>query len=394
MEKKLKDLGLYIHIPFCIKKCDYCDFLSAPGTDDVKKQYVKALITEIYSYKGMVGDYIVPTIFMGGGTPSAIDPLLIEDIMKALKDVFHMDEDRLEATIEVNPGTLMKDKLITYKRTGLNRISFGLQSTDNTELKKLGRIHTYEQFKENYDLAREIGFDNINIDLMSALPGQTLETWENTLNTVIKLKPEHISAYSLIIEEGTPFYYLYGENGKFREQLPDEEMDRRIYHRTKELLKNSGYNRYEISNYSRDGFECRHNISYWIGTEYIGLGIGAASLLNGARINNVHDINTYIEKSKKVLNSQELQDSIREEYQKLTISDKIEEFMFLGLRLTKGINIIEFEKKFQTSIYNVYNKEIKGLVDNNIMVISGDRLELTDYGIDISNAALSEFIRK
>lgn len=394
MEKKLKDLGLYIHIPFCIKKCDYCDFLSAPGTDDVKKQYVKALITEIYSYKGMVGDYIVPTIFMGGGTPSAIDPLLIEDIMKALKDVFHMDEDRLEATIEVNPGTLMKDKLITYKRTGLNRISFGLQSTDNTELKKLGRIHTYEQFKENYDLAREIGFDNINIDLMSALPGQTLETWENTLNTVIDLKPEHISAYSLIIEEGTPFYYLYGENGKFREQLPDEEMDRRIYHRTKELLKNSGYNRYEISNYSRDGFECRHNISYWIGTEYIGLGIGAASLLNGARINNVHDINTYIEKSKKVLNSQELQDSIREEYQKLTISDKIEEFMFLGLRLTKGINIIEFEKKFQTSIYNVYNKEIKGLVDNNIMVISGDRLELTDYGIDISNAALSEFIRK
>lgn len=394
LERKLKDLGLYIHIPFCVKKCDYCDFLSAPGTEAVKKQYVETLITEIYSYKGMVDDYIVPTIFMGGGTPSAIDPLLIEDVMKALKDVFYVDDSRLEATIEVNPGTLMKDKLMIYKRSGINRISFGLQSTDNTELKKLGRIHSYEEFKDNYNLAREIGFDNVNIDLMSALPGQTLKTWEKTLNTVIDLGPEHISAYSLIIENDTPFYNLYGENGKLRNQLPDEETDRMLYHRTKELLKDSGYNRYEISNYSREGYECRHNISYWIGTEYLGFGIGASSLLNGARIKNVHDINTYMKKCSKELNSQELHDSIREECQVLTIDNEIEEFMFLGLRLTKGINIMEFEKRFQTSIYNVYNKEIKGLVDNNLIIIEGDRLVLTDYGIDISNAVLCEFIRK
>ena len=393
LEKKHKDLGLYIHIPFCVKKCDYCDFLSAPGTEVVKKQYVEALLNEIHSYKGKVDDYLVPTIFIGGGTPSAIDPLLIEDIMKAVRDVFHIDDTRLEATIEVNPGTLMKDKLMVYKRAGLNRISFGLQSTDNIELKRLGRIHTYEQFKENYNLAREIGFNNINIDLMSALPGQTLETWENTLNRVINLGPEHISAYSLIIEEGTPFHYLYGEDGKLRDMLPDEDMDRRIYHRTKELLKANGYNRYEISNYSREGYECRHNISYWIGSEYLGLGIGASSLFKGARIKNIHDINKYIERSSKDLDNQGLQDLIREEYLELTISDKIEEFMFLGLRLTKGISIKEFEKRFQTSIYKAYNKEIKRLLDNNLIAIDGDILGLTDYGIDVSNAVLCEFIR-
>ena len=393
MDIKRKDLGLYIHIPFCVKKCDYCDFLSAPGTEAIKNQYVKALITEIYSYKGMVDKYKVPTIFIGGGTPSAIDPLLIEDIMKAVRDVFHIDDAELEATIEVNPGTLMKDKLIAYKRAGLNRISFGLQTTDNIELKKLGRIHTYEQFKENYDLARVIGFNNINIDLMSALPGQTIETWERTLNTVIELGPEHISAYSLIIEEGTPFYYLYGNDGKLKDQLPDEETDRTIYHRTKELLKENGYNRYEISNYSRKGYECRHNISYWVGTEYLGLGLGASSLFDGVRIKNLHDINKYIEEASNLSNNHDYHTSIREEYQELTLEDKIEEFMFLGLRMTSGISIKEFKKRFQKSIYGVYNKEITSLLDKKLMILKGDNLSLTEYGIDISNVVLSEFIR-
>ncbi|NLZ82422.1 MAG: radical SAM family heme chaperone HemW, partial [Clostridiales bacterium] len=359
----------------------------------VKKQYVNALITEIYSYKDMVDDYMVPSIFIGGGTPSAIDPLLIEDIMKAVRDVFHIDDAELEATIEVNPGTLMKDKLIAYKRAGLNRISFGLQTTDNIELKKLGRIHTYEQFKENYDLARVIGFNNINIDLMSALPGQTIETWERTLNTVIELGPEHISAYSLIIEEGTPFYYLYGNDGKLKDQLPDEETDRTIYHRTKELLKENGYNRYEISNYSRKGYECRHNISYWVGTEYLGLGLGASSLFDGVRIKNLHDINKYIEEASNLSNNHDYHTSIREEYQELTLEDKIEEFMFLGLRMTSGISIKEFKKRFQKSIYGVYNKEITSLLDKKLMILKGDNLSLTEYGIDISNVVLSEFIR-
>lgn len=393
MDRKLKDLGLYIHIPFCVKKCDYCDFLSAPGTETVKKQYVNALITEIYSYKDMVDDYMVPSIFIGGGTPSAIDPLLIEDIMKAVRDVFHIDDTRLEATIEVNPGTLMKEKLIAYKRAGLNRISFGLQTTDNIELKRLGRIHTYEQFKENYDLARAIGFNNINIDLMSALPGQTIETWERTLNKVIELEAEHISAYSLIIEEGTPFYHLYGEGGKLKDQLPDEETDRTIYHRTKELLKVNGYNRYEVSNYSRKGYECRHNISYWVGTEYLGLGLGASSLFDGVRIKNLHDINKYIEEANNLSNNQDYHTSIREEYQELTLEDKIEEFMFLGLRITSGISIKEFEKRFEKSIYSVYSKEITSLLDKKLMILKGDNLSLTEHGIDISNVVLSEFIR-
>lgn len=405
-----KDLGLYIHIPFCVKKCAYCDFLSAPADEEMKESYFKALLGEINSYQTRTRGYTVPTIFIGGGTPSCFPASYIQEILETIRQVFSVEEERLEATIEANPGTLTKNKLKTYQNAGINRISIGLQSADNNELKLLGRIHTYEQFKENYFLAREAGFQNINIDLMSALPGQTLKSWENTLYRITELNPEHISAYSLIVEEGTPFYDQYGENGSRKEELPDEDTDRLIYHKTKEILKNQGYERYEISNYAKPGFECRHNSSYWIGTQYLGLGLGASSLLNGARIKNTQDLNQYIaccEKNNHFTSAQKEKSfeyrteteainqdylGIQEEYQELSRKDKIEEFMFLGLRMCRGVSRAEFLDRFHVSLEEVYPRLLIRLEQEKLIESDKDRIWLTEYGIDISNMVLSEFL--
>ncbi|NLK26868.1 MAG: oxygen-independent coproporphyrinogen III oxidase [Clostridiales bacterium] len=385
-------LGLYIHIPFCIRKCDYCDFLSAPATDTMKKRYVEALLTEIKSYHGKMEDYLVSTIFFGGGTPSAIDAYYIEEIINAIHDSFPMDHQELEISIEVNPGSISKEKFQTYKRAGINRLSFGLQSTDNKELKILGRIHTYEDFLGNFKLAREVGFDNINVDLMSALPKQTLKSWEDTLNKVAELEPEHISAYSLIIEEGTPFYHLYREGGSYRRDLPDEETDRRIYHRTKEILKEYGYYRYEISNYSKPGYECKHNLSYWIGREYLGLGLGSSSLLNGTRFHNIQDINNYLQITLEGASGSKLLGALREDYKQLSIEEKMEEFMFLGLRMTDGVSREEFKRRFQVNIDQIYQEQINTLINHKLLQGKGDRIYLTDYGLDISNLVLEQFL--
>lgn len=410
--KSPRELGLYIHIPFCVKKCDYCDFLSAPATDKTIESYFKALQIEIDSYYGVTGDYIIPTIFIGGGTPSAVDAKHIVQIMNALDRVFSINHHVLEASIEINPGTVTKDMLKAYKDAGINRLSIGLQSADNRELKLLGRIHSYEEFEETYSLAREIGFHNINIDLMSALPGQTLTSWENTLNRVIALEPEHISAYSLIIEEGTKFYDRYHNAADKDRFLPDEETDRIIYHRTKEILEEKGYVRYEISNYAKKGYECRHNSSYWIGTEYLGIGLGASSLLNGARFSNLHDIKQYIYQcteydkgvknklsdlgkyqealSRSGLNEDPL--CIRMEYEVLAREQRMEEFMFLGLRICAGISKEEFNARFGIRIESIYGKVLEELCEKGLIEMKDDNIRLTDYGIDISNYVLSEFL--
>ncbi|MDF2944342.1 MAG: hypothetical protein K0S01_3200 [Herbinix sp.] len=405
---KKKDMGLYIHIPFCVKKCDYCDFLSAPATEEMKKKYFDAMQIEIESYTKAFEGYVIPTLFFGGGTPSSVDAIYISKIMEAIKKVFHLDLHRLEASIEVNPGTITKDKLIAYKEAGINRLSFGLQSTNNKELSLLGRIHTYEQFAENYNLAREVGFENINIDLMSALPGQTLESWENTLNTVVNLMPEHISAYSLIIEEGTQFFDRYQETSPNYKELPDEEEDRLIYHRTKEILELHGYRRYEISNYAKEGYECRHNSSYWIGTDYLGIGLGASSFLNGARFLNTQDLKQYIQVCDNINNKKisqkinllnedysfSIDDTIelRKNFEQLSKEQKMEEFMFLGLRMCDGISKQEFYERFDIDINTVYGEVIQKLRMNNLLVLQGNKIRLTDYGVDISNSVLSLFL--
>lgn len=400
--KEPKELGLYIHIPFCVRKCDYCDFLSAPGTEKNKKDYIEALLTEIKSYEGRTDHYRVPTIFIGGGTPSCIDPEDIKRIMEAIRLVFHVEKESLEATIEVNPGTVSEQKLICYKEAGINRLSFGLQSIDSDELKKLGRIHSLEDFLNNYKLARTLGFLNINVDLMSALPGQTASSWERSLRKVAELNPEHISAYSLIIEEGTAFYDRYRPGAPYEKELPDEEQDRRIYAMTKQILKEYGYHRYEISNYAKESFECRHNNSYWIGTDYLGLGLGSASFVNGVRFSNTQDSKQYIlacnsyQKEKLMFEEtaamQEDCLGIRREEHSLTREEQMEEFMFLGLRRCDGVRKSDFVRRFQISIDQVYGDILLTLQQQKLIEITDERIMLTEYGIDVSNMVLAEFL--
>lgn len=413
-----KDLRLYVHVPFCVKKCDYCDFLSGPSNEEGIKRYFEALYKEIRSYKDRTKDYFVSTVFIGGGTPSCVASEYIVNTLNELRKVFEFSKDITpEITIEVNPGTLdsknsntkddsYKKKLLKYKNAGINRLSFGLQSTNDQELKLLGRIHSYSQFEENYKLARELGFDNINVDLMSALPGQSLNTWEKTLQRIAKLQPEHISAYSLIIEEGTPFYEMYGPNGIYKDKLPSEDIDRLIYKKTKDILLSYGYDRYEISNYAQKGYECRHNLAYWEGISYLGLGLGSASLIENTRFNNTDILQEYLEllqSNHKNITSITIRDNenvsilkdicgTRKDIEFLTKNQQIEEFMFLGLRKCEGVSISEFKKRFGVAMEYIYSDVLKTLDNEGIIYINNDKVRLTDYGIDISNIALAEFL--
>lgn len=376
---KKKDLELYIHIPFCIRKCKYCDFLSGPSGEKERQEYVESLCRKIHSYGELAEAYRVVSIFVGGGTPSILTEEQILKIFAALREVFEIEADA-EITLEMNPGTVTEEKLKAYKQCGINRLSMGLQSTDNKELEALGRIHTYETFQESYRLARAAGFQNINVDLMSAIPYQTRESYQKTLRRIAKLvpPPEHISAYSLIIEEGTPFYERYGE-GEHAEELPDEEKERQMYQDTIEILKTYGYHRYEISNYAKEGYECRHNIGYWNRTEYLGIGAGAASLIENRRF-------TAPDLLKKVDGSEE------EDIEILTVENQMEETMFLGLRMMKGVSVSGFEKTFGRTMKSVYGNVIDRLKKEQLIVEEGDDIRLTEHGIDISNYVMSEFL--
>ena len=387
-----------------MQKCVYCDFLSAPAGEDVKRKYIEALVCEINITCGLYNDglsgYQVKTIFFGGGTPSAVKPEYIRDIMKCLNEHFDIAEGA-EVTIECNPGTLDINKADIYRECGVNRISFGLQSADNTELKMLGRIHTFEQFKESLSIAEKAGFDNINVDIMSALPGQTMESYKRTVEKVLECNVKHISAYSLIVEEGTP---LYDRLDTDYPELPDEDTERQMYYYTQDSLASAGYVHYEISNYARPGYECRHNISYWERTDYLGFGIGAASLFEEIRHTNITDINMYIDKCGGMINAGSCMDNnvtagnynrlyeIYDDIQKLSLNDRMEEFMFLGLRKIGGISKAEFEKTFSKNIADVYGKVIQENVLNGLLVDDGDVIKLTDRGVDISNVVMADFL--
>lgn len=377
-------IEIYIHIPFCVKKCAYCDFLSGPQDKDTIQAYVKALIKEIQAYKTQASMYEVTTIFLGGGTPSILNTSQIQKIFEALKNTFEITKDA-EITIEANPGTVTREKLATYRACGINRISFGLQSTNNEELKLLGRIHTYEEFLESFSLARVCGFDNINIDLISAIPKQTLVSWEETLRKVIALDPEHISAYSLMVEDGTPFAKVYGEGCPGEKDLPDEEEERKIYYRTEELLQEAGYHRYEISNYAKEGKECRHNLGYWERKDYLGIGLGAASLIDNTRYKNTDDLAYYIEHAKQL-------DAIQEDIQVLSTKEQMEEFVFLGLRKMEGISEKEFKESFGASIDETYGIQLDKFLKGGLLERKDGRIMLTSHGIDVSNYVLAEFL--
>ena len=398
-----KKLSIYIHIPFCVKKCVSGDFLSF-GADDpqinrsgaVRKAYVQSICRELLSYKSISKDYIVKTIFIGGGTPSILLPGEIMNILATLRSIFKVDEEA-EITIEVNPGTLTAIKAAEYLAAGINRMSIGLQSAHNDELAMLGRIHTYEQFLTSYQTARDAGFRNINVDLISAIPGQTLHSYLDTLERVLKCRPEHISSYSLIVEDGTP---LAGDQ-KLLSKLPDEETDREMYEATGKVLEMSGYKRYEISNYAKPGYECRHNIVYWTMDEYIGIGIGAASFFNGRRYSNTSDIKQYVDTMEEVFEKRSIDEayripellSIRHIDETVDIDTLMEEYVIFGLRMTRGISAADFYERFGHSLYDVYGDIIRGYVASGHMKDEKGMVCFTRKGIDVSNRILVDFLQ-
>lgn len=380
-----KKLGIYIHIPFCVKKCAYCDFLSAPATKEVQDRYMKRLFQDIRDMKDKK-QYVVDSVFIGGGTPSAVEPEWIAGVMELLQKEFSFSTDA-EVTMEANPGTVTKKSLELYRSSGINRISFGLQSMEDWELELLGRIHRKDDFLQAFYLARAANFTNINVDLMSALPGQTIGSFSRGLNEVAKLEPEHISVYSLIIEEGTRFYEEYQEDELLREQgltpklLPSEEAEREMYENTKRILGEYGYERYEISNYAKQGFSCRHNLKYWDRKDYVGFGIGAASLLANCRFKKTDVLQEYLEG-----------DFERKEVEVLTLEDAMAEFMFLGLRKTAGIRNGEFLESFSTEPENVYGPVLEKLCKEALLEKTMDGYRLTERGLDVSNRVFAEFI--
>ena len=373
----MKNISLYIHIPFCDQKCHYCDFPSFAGKGDLKDRYIDALIKEInQNTKG----YIIDTIFIGGGTPSSLSASQLEKLLINVNNFTFADN--LEFTVECNPGSITKEKLDVMKKYGVNRLSMGLQAVQNSLLKDIGRIHSYEVFKENFMLARECGFENINVDLMFGLPKQKVSEWKESLEMIVSLNPEHISAYSLIIEDGTRFSKLYEED-KLR--LPNEDEERQMYHLAKDILFKNGFSQYEISNYSKEGLKCRHNIAYWKMNNWLGVGSAASSYMDGERFTNFSKIETYIE---KIENNQ----SPREEESKNTIEENIEEFMFMGLRLIEGINEDEFESRFNTTVDSYYKDILEKFISQKLLKRENRKIYLTEKGIEYSNIVMSEML--
>lgn len=409
----MRELSIYLHIPFCARKCRYCDFLSYPAAEREQEDYLELLLQEIEEQSFFYKEYQVISIFIGGGTPSLLPADSVKRIFEKLKHDFIVRKD-CEITIEANPDSLTQPKLAAYLRAGINRLSIGLQSSDDGELRRLGRIHDYRTFCHVYEMARQAGFRNINIDLMSAVPGQTPVSYRQTLERVLALEPEHISAYSLILEEGTWFYEHQKELS-----FPTEDEDRELYKITGEMLASFGYNRYEISNYAKEGYECEHNKVYWKRGDYVGFGLGAASMVQNVRWSNKRNMREYRDvllnasdcagkKSEETAaawmleNLQSMPEEVwralsasrarlGENIQYLSRQEQMEEFMFLGLRLTKGIRKQDFLDKFGIPIETVYGETLDRLRQDKLLLID-DSICLTPYGFDISNYVMAKFL--
>lgn len=394
--KEHRPVSLYLHFPFCVRKCRYCDFLSGPASYEKREQYVQALCREIMGRAAEAGTAgrkpEADTVFIGGGTPSLMTPGQLERIMTVVHESFEVPAEA-EISIEVNPGTADEEKLRACRVLGVNRLSIGVQSFDDAELRILGRIHTARQAKEVIREARRAGFDNLNIDLMSALPGQKPEAWKKSLAEAVAAEPEHISAYSLILEEGTPLLRAY-EDGTLP-RLPDEDEDREMYHFTGEFLAAHGYERYEISNYARRGYECRHNCGYWTGHDYLGLGAGAASLLGEERFHEPRDMEQYLQQTESAWRNGGDPDAwnrLREEREVLSLQDRMEEFMFLGLRMTAGVSEAEFAARFGTKIDSVYGRILHRHEEQKVICRRGGRIFLTEYGLDVASYVMADYL--
>ena len=371
----MKEIGVYIHIPFCKQKCLYCDFVSFANKQDLQREYIDALKKEIKNWK--IDEYKVKTMYIGGGTPSYIDSNYISEIIKLVGITQSI-------TIEANPGTITRQKLLDYKNAGINRLSIGLQSTNDRLLKQIGRIHNYKQFLETYNLAREIGFNNINVDLMIGLPNQSIEDIKQSLEEICKLNPEHISVYSLIVEENTPIQKLI-DNGVL--ELPDEEKERQMYWYAKDFLELNGYKHYEISNFAKPGFESEHNLDCWNQKEYIGFGVAAYSYMNKKRFGNISNLEEYIQNCN---NNDFDKNIILEEVQDK--NQQMNEYMILGLRKIDGISIQKFEEKFNENPIMIFRKELQKLHEEKLILINGDVIKLSNKGLDLANIVWEEFV--
>lgn len=383
----MRKIGIYIHIPFCKQKCSYCDFVSFPKDKSIQEQYIQALIKEIKERKielqNLQEECQASTVYVGGGTPSYIEANAIKQILEEIKQVYRIENDA-EFTIEMNPGTISEEKLRIYKESGINRISIGLQTTQDNLLKQIGRIHTYEQFLENYKLARKLGFSNINVDLMIGLPNQNMKNVEESIERVIKLNPEHISVYSLILEEGTKLYEQYLKNEL---ELPTEEMERDMYWKVKEKLEKAGYRQYEISNFAKQGKESKHNLACWNQKEYLGFGLAAHSYLENTRYSNTEDIEEYMKNIElgKLTKNRILHETQTEE-------DKRKEYMLLGLRKIEGVSISKFKEKFVQNPLFLFRKELNRLVEEKLITVELDQIKLTPKGLDLANIVWEEFV--
>ena len=370
---KMKKIGAYVHIPFCKQKCYYCDFVSFANQNVLQKEYFKELIKEIKDFFSK-NEYEISTIYIGGGTPSFVDSSFIKEILKLIPQ-----NHTNEITIEVNPGTVDIDKLKVYKEAGINRLSIGLQSTHDRLLKQIGRIHNFEDFLNTYNMAKDIGFDNINVDLMIGLPNQSIQDIKQSLEIITNLEPKHISVYSLIVEENTKMADLIARNDL---QLPDEELERNMYWYVKNYLELKGYNHYEISNFAKKGYESKHNLDCWNQKEYIGFGLAAHSYLNNTRFSNTDNLNNYLNNGWKNKTIQEEQDEISKKY----------EYMLLGLRKIEGISIQKFKEKFGENPLFIFRNELNKLVDEGLLIVENDSIKLTNKGLDLANLVWEEFV--
>lgn len=374
-----KEIGIYVHIPFCKRKCEYCDFISYSNKNSKIEEYIEAVKKEIELQKIKSE---VTTIYIGGGTPSYIDSKYIKEIMTEIQKK-NVSKDA-EITIEVNPGTVTLEKLKDYKDVGINRLSIGLQSAQDELLKQIGRIHNFEQFLETYKMARKVGFKNINVDLMLGLPDQRIKDLKDSLEKIIELQPEHISVYSLIVEDGTPIANKL-ESGEL--ELPDEDLERNMYWYVKNTLELNGYKHYEISNFAKQGYESKHNMNCWNQKEYIGIGIAAHSYRDITRYSNTENLGEYI---RNVKNEKFERNRIIHEIQKE--DDTKKEYMLLGLRQIDGVKISKFKEKFGDNPIYLFRNELKKLSDENLIGINEDNIKLTNKGINLANLVWEEFV--
>ncbi|MBR5970316.1 MAG: radical SAM family heme chaperone HemW [Lachnospiraceae bacterium] len=399
----MKELALYVHVPFCVKKCYYCDFLSfAEIAPEDRTAYVDAVLEEISEAAAALpkqsnAQYEVSSIYFGGGTPSSMDPYQIARLLHQMQDYYRVSPEA-EITLEVNPGTVTLPKLQEYYKMGINRLSIGAQSMMNHDLMHLGRAHSVADFYEAYRNARTAGFRNISVDVMMGLPGQTVGEYMNTLRELADCHPEHISAYSLSVEEGTPYYEIYGTGreaadnilGLSKLPLPEEEAERAMYHATVNFLVSMGYHRYEISNFAKndDGngrYESRHNKAYWTRGDYLGFGLGASSMIANERFSNLRNLADYVEAKGDTK-------TLRKDRTELGLKEQIEEYMFLGLRMARGISPAAFEETFDVSLKALYGEVIDALAAEGLLAWENDALVLTTRGIDVSNRVLSYFL--